>query len=119
LIRERANRQRAECGAQAWRAVAPAQRMAAPHHGDFYALAGSVVDTLAALAAVAQVLADKVEGYANGRPVYDDTGTVDPRERLAAAEAELRLLRRLLHEADVPANRFWSAIGHIGVEVTP
>ena len=39
----------AEAGAQAWRQVVHEQRPAAPDHGDFYKLAGHLVDTLRAV----------------------------------------------------------------------
>jgi hypothetical protein len=110
-------RGRAERGTGAWEDTARLQRWATPDHADFYALAGEVVATLYALDDLAQVLRRQVAGYGQGRPVYDDTyGRVDPAVRLAAAVAELDGLRGLVQAAQVPANRFWSAIGHIGVE---
>ncbi|WP_219418580.1 hypothetical protein [Pseudonocardia nigra] len=104
----------ADRGARTWRAVVHAQRTATPDHADFYALAGEVVDTLASLEALARVLTRQVDRYAE-QSVYDDSGTVDPFERLADAADESEALARALYGAGRHANRFWSAIGHIGV----
>jgi hypothetical protein len=38
---------------------------------------------------------------------------------LAEAAAEIKATRTGLHRAQQAANRFWSAIGHIGVEAGP
>ncbi len=108
--------QLAESGAAAWRAAAHAQRSAGPDHADFYALAGHLVDTLSATASLTQVLIGQVDGYGEGRPVYDDARTVDPHERLIAASVELEAVTAALGTAVWWANRFWSEIGHIGVE---
>jgi hypothetical protein len=108
---------RAETGAMAWRAVARAQRSAPPVHAEFYALAAEVDATLRALEDLARVLALQVAGYGVGRPVYDDAPEIDPRERLRFAAASLGGLAELLAEAQQPAQAFFSAIGHIGVEV--
>lgn len=110
---------RAAEGTDGWEQVVSHQRHATPDHADFYALAGEIVTTLHALDDLAEVLAGQVAGYAQGRPVYDDTRTVDPAARLAEATALLRDTRKGLRTAVVPANRFWSAIGHIGTETTP
>ena len=109
--------QHAETGAAAWRTVARAQRVAAPDHADFYAVAGELVETLHALQDVASVLRRQVAGYGEGRRVYDDSATVDPALRLATAADRLELLRVALDPACEHANAFWSQIGHIGVEV--
>lgn len=113
----------AEVGAQAWRQVVHEQGSAAPDHSDFYELAAHLVDTLRALNAVAAVLAGQVEGYADGlgagRQVYDDSRVVDPRQRLATAARHARDLAQAAAQAEMDANAFWSAISHIGVEVTP
>lgn len=120
----------ADAGTVAWRAVVHAQQSATPDHADFYGLAGSLVDTLAAVAALARLLARQVDGYADsvagtgeGFAVYDDSRSgpapVDPRERLAGAVAELEDLAVLAGSAAVgKANAFWNAIGHIGAEPT-
>lgn len=110
---------RAAEGTDGWEQVVRHQRHATPDHADFYALAGEIVTTLHALDDLAEILAGQVAGYAQGRPVYDDTRTVDPAARLAEATALLRDTRKGLRTAVVPANRFWSAIGHIGTETTP
>lgn len=105
-------------GAQAWRAAADEQRSAEPDHGDFYALAGELVDTLRTLEHFAGVLRGQVAGYADGRPVYDDEGG-DPRARLRSAGLHLAVVSHGVAEAERAANEFWSAIGHIGVRVQP
>lgn len=117
----------ARTGAAAWRAAARAQLTATPDHADFYGIAAELVDSLAAIEALAGVLASQVETYAHRQPrgqrVYDDSrdgpAEVDPATRLADATEHLRGL----HEVVIPAatrsaNAFWSAIGHIGVEDT-
>ncbi|MBN9113495.1 MAG: hypothetical protein J0I34_32520 [Pseudonocardia sp.] len=106
----------AAAGAKAWRAAVRAQRTAEPDHADFYAMTADVVDTLAAVAGLAEVLAWQVAHYGDTRPVYDDTGVVDPRERLDAAAMDLHELAASLRSADRIANTFWSRIGHIGVD---
>jgi hypothetical protein len=108
---------RAEAGAEAWEDGARLQRWAPPNHAEFYALAGELVRTLSALDDLARVLGRQVAGYAQGRAVYDDTREVDPRVRLTDAVAELVQVSAALVVADRAANRFWSAIGHIGVDV--
>jgi hypothetical protein len=108
---------RATEGADAWSDVARYQRGADPDHSDFYAIAGEMVQTLVALQGTADVLRRQVESYAEGRAVYDDSGQVKPRLRLAEAAGCLLLTRDALGAAAKRANAFWSAIGHIGVEV--
>jgi hypothetical protein len=107
---------RANAGAAAWEDAVRLQRWAAPDHAEFYALAGEVVRTLWALDDLARVLGRQVSGYGRGRAVYDDTHEVDPQARLTDAVAELAQLSNALVVAERAANRFWSAIGHIGVE---
>jgi hypothetical protein len=77
-----------------------------------------VVATLRAVDDLTRVLDTQVTRYARRDDLYDDTRTVDPIERLHQAADELDDLRVALRDALGPANRFWSAIGHIGVEVT-
>ncbi len=109
---------RAAEGTDGWEQAARHQRHAAADHADFYALAGEIVTTLHALEDLTGVLSRQVAGYAEGRPVYDDTRTVDPAARLAEATALLRDTSTGLRAAALAANRFWSAIGHIGTETT-
>src|SRR5690242_7165832 len=109
---------RAEWGASAWEDAVRLQRWAAADHADFYTLAGEVVRTLDALDDLARVLGRQVGGYGQGRAVYDDTREVDPRVRLTDAVAELAQLSNALFVGERAANRFWSAIGHIGVDPT-
>src|SRR4051812_5783121 len=109
---------RAEAGVNGWEDAVRLQRWAAPDHADFYVLAGQIVSTLQALDDLTGVLHRQVTAYGNGRTVYDDTrGAVDPQVRLTDAATELKLLAQVLATAQEPANRFWSAIGHIGVDV--
>ncbi|GAA4886395.1 hypothetical protein ACFQ34_21545 [Pseudonocardia benzenivorans] len=109
----------AAAGARAWRATVHAQGTAQLDHADFYGIAGELTYTLAAVAALAEVLAWQVAGYGEGRPVYDDSRVVDPRERLDAAAADLHELAARVREADRVLNTFWSRISHIGVQTAP
>jgi hypothetical protein len=104
---------RAEEGADAWRQVVHAQRPASPDHTDFYALAGEMVETLRVLDSLAGLMSGQVAGYSNGRDVYDDDGGT-PAHRLRAAVLALAETRHGIAVAERAANRFWSAIGHIG-----
>ncbi|WP_246115467.1 hypothetical protein [Pseudonocardia sulfidoxydans] len=79
-------------------------------------MTADVVDALAAVAGLAEVLAWQVAHYGDTRPVYDDSGVVDPRERLDMAAMDLHELAASLRSADRIANTFWSRIGHIGVD---
>ncbi len=110
----------ADAGAQAWRAVVHAQQVTTPDHADFYSLAGALVDTFAAVESLTRVLAAQIERYPDrlpiGRRVYDDTRTTDPRVRLNEALAALHDVARHSRGGAEWANRFWSAIGHVGVE---
>lgn len=108
----------AEAGEQAWADTVRFQRWASPDHADFYALAAALVPTLYGLEDLANVLRQQVSRYADGRRVYDDTREIDPVARLADAAERLALLRDALASAHEHANGFWSAISHIGVEVT-
>ncbi len=107
---------RAADGSEAWRDVVRQQRWATPNHSDIYAIASDIVTTLHALEELAGVLHRQVEGYGNGRNLYDDTRQVDPEVRLAWAAGELTQARQAVVAAAESANRFWSEIGHIGVE---
>lgn len=109
---------RAAEGTDGWEQVVRHQRHATPDHADFYALAGEIVTTLHAFDDLAAVLAEQVATYAEGRPVYDDTRTVDPAARLAEATSLLHDTRTGVRAAAQAANRFWSAISHIGTETT-
>jgi hypothetical protein len=107
----------AEAGAVAWRQAVHDQLAARADHGDFYALAGEVVDTLRSLSGLMGVLDRQVAGYGPGRVLRDDAGT-DLADRLADAGAELVLARQAVERAEQAVNRFWSQIGHIAVEDT-
>lgn len=109
--------QYAATGAQAWRAVVHAQQAAEPGHADFYALAGELVDTLRSLDALVGVLTRQTGTYGLGREVYDDENA-NPAHRLRSAVLALVQARHDLSEAERSANRFFSAIGHIGVRHT-
>lgn len=108
----------ADAGEQAWADTVRFQRWATPDHADFYALAAAVVPTLYVLEDLANVLRQQVSRYAEGRRLYDDTREIDPAVRLADAAERLTSLRDALATAHEQANGFWSAISHIGVEVT-
>lgn len=109
--------QHAATGAQAWRAVVHAQQAAEPGHADFYALAAELVDTLRSLDALVGVLTRQTGTYGIGREVYDDEDA-NPAHRLRSAVLALIQSRHDLSEAERSANRFFSAIGHIGVRYT-
>lgn len=105
----------ANTGASAWRAAVHAQLAAEPDHSDFYVLAAHLIDSLASARSLSGVLQQQVERYGTGRGLYDDSGTVDPRERLELALLELEEVGVALDETLQYLNRFQSAIGHIGV----
>jgi hypothetical protein len=109
--------QHAATGAQAWRAAVHAQQATEPVHADFYALAGDLVDTLRSLDALVAVLTRQAGTYGTGREVYDDENA-NPAHRLRSAVLALVQVRHELSEAERSANRFFSAIGHIGVRYT-
>lgn len=110
----------AERGAHAWRTAVHEQRSAELDHSDFYALAAELVDTLRVVEEVLCDLAVRADLYADavpaGQRVYDDTRTVDPRTRLAEAAGALRAAVRPLRSAEAGVDRYWSAVGHIGVQ---
>lgn len=112
----------AEAGAAAWRAVVHAQRSATPMHADFYALARSLAETLAAVRSLAGVLARQVatygDGLAAGLRVYDDSRAIDPRERLASASVQAEAIAEALGAAEWATQQFFSAISHSGAEET-
>lgn len=114
--------QRAAAATASWKDAARLQRRATPDHAEFYALAGEIVETLYSLDDLVRVLARQVDRYERtqrerGQQVYDDSrGGVDPTVRLSGACDDLQMLVDGLSVAVRPANAFWSAIGHIGVE---
>lgn len=109
-----------EVGVRGWRDAVLAQRVAGLDHADFYGLAADVSDTLTTVGELLEVLAGQVDRYPAslpaGRQVYDDSYSVDPAVRLATAAGELRAAAGPLDQARGHLDRFWSAIGHIGVE---
>jgi hypothetical protein len=107
-----------EAGAAAWREAVHAQLDAEPDHSEFYAVTAEVVDTLRSLSGMASVLGRQVAGYGQGRELRDDAGA-DPDDRLADAGAELAMARQAVDCAERAVNRFWSQIGHIGVDYRP
>ena len=109
----------ADAASIGWVETVEHQQDAPPRHADFYDIAADVVATLYALDDLSVVLARQVGGYGQGRALYDDTRTVDPADRIAEAVAYLRGMRAGLAATTAAANSFWSAIGHIGVEVVP
>jgi hypothetical protein len=110
--------EQADKGAVAWRAAVHAQRAADAHHSDLYALAGHLSDSLRAVRLLVRVLERQIERYPAGRDLYDDTGTVDPCERLELALLELEEFGVVLDEALPYLERFHCAIGHIGYHDT-
>lgn len=108
----------AERGARAWRAVVHEQLGAEPDHGEFYAIAGELVDTLRSLESLAGVLSRQVGAYGEGRLLRDDEGQ-DLGWRLGSALEALATARECLIGAERRVNRFWSAVGHIAVEDGP
>lgn len=106
--------ERAERAAMGWRAAVHAQQSATSDHSDFYRLAGDLVDTLRSLRSLSLVLARQADRYDVGRALYDDSGTIDARERLDLAVLELQDLASALDTASRHADRFHSEIGHIG-----
>lgn len=107
-----ASAERASC---LWRRAVLGQQLATPDHADFYALAGELVVTLRALDGLAAVLSQQVAGYGRGRTLRDDEG-LTAGVRLMDAVVLLGWARKSLSQAEDAVNKFWSAIGHIGVE---
>jgi hypothetical protein len=111
----------AQTGARWWSTAATAQRMTrteALDHAGFYDLAAELVATLRSLEDLADTLAGQVAGYGTGRRLRDDTGA-DPAARLGRAVAEATGLRINLAAAVADGERFWSAVGHIGLDLPP
>lgn len=108
--------QRADDGAQAWRAVARSQRITTPDHGDIYALMSEVAETLRSLSALASILTLQVATYGRERTLRDDEPGHDPAERLAIASSWAAQLQHDLDRAEHSANRFWDEVGHVGLE---
>lgn len=105
-----------EAGAEAWVTAVRHQLDASADHSDFYALGGDMVATLRALQDLARLLDRQVQRYGEQRGVYDDTGEVDPHQRLTAAAVELEAVADALAPVIWSADRYWNAISHIGVE---
>jgi hypothetical protein len=109
----------AENGARWWATAVQVQRMTrseALDHSGFYDLAAELVATLRTLEDLADILARQTAGYGTGRRLRDDAGG-DPTERLGRAMAEATALRINLAAAVQDGERFWSAIGHIGLDL--
>ena len=77
-----------------------------------------MVTTLRSLEDLAEVLSGQVGSYGTGRLLRDDTGA-DPRARLVRAVGEVTALRVSLTGAVAEGERFWSAVGHIGLDLEP
>lgn len=107
----------AEAGTAGWREAARAIQSERLDHGDMYELGGELSATLRAVEEAARVLRNQVLGYGFGRRLRDDAG-VSPIDRLAEAAVALAVAGRGLAEADRAVQRFWSAIGHIGLADT-
>lgn len=110
-----------ESGARWWATAAQVQREIRTEtldHADFYDLAGELAATLRSLEDLADTLARQVGRYGSGRDLRDDAGC-NPRARLMRAVTEASSLRIDLAAAVGDSERFWSAIGHIGLELPP
>jgi hypothetical protein len=110
-----------ENGARWWATAARVQRATrseALDHAEFYDLAAELVATLRTLEDLADTLARQSAGYGTGRRLRDDAGG-DPAERLGRAVAEASALRIDLAAALRDGERFWSAVGHVGLELPP
>lgn len=106
----------AETGATGWRAAARHQPGTAPEHSDFYAIAGELTEAARAMGDLASVLALQVADYGRGRVLRDDEPGHDPVERLDAAWSLACQLSHELGRVERTAGRFWSMVGHIGIE---
>lgn len=109
----------ATSGSDSWQSASVAQRSAVPDHSDFYNLTAELVDTLQSLSRLCAVLRIQIYGYGEGRTLRHDVPGHDPAERLLMACGLAGLLQRDLDGAERSAQRFWSEIGHIAVEVAP
>lgn len=107
----------AEAGTAGWREAARAIQSERLDHDVMYQLGAQLSETLRAIETVARVLAGQVEAYPEGRRLRDDEGD-GPLLRLAEAGAALAWVRQGLSEADRAVQRYWSAIGHIGLADT-
>lgn len=92
------------------------QRAVAPEHGEFYALAGELVDTLRSLTDLVTLLAGQVSRYGHGRVLRDDEAGHDPAGRLDTAWTLAAQVGDEVGRAEGTAGRFWSTIGHLGLE---
>ncbi|GAA4820933.1 hypothetical protein GCM10023201_03090 [Actinomycetospora corticicola] len=104
-----------------WRTAVAAQRALraeALEHADFYDLTAEAVGTLRSIEELAELLARQVGGYGSGRVLRDDAGC-DPAARLVRAVADVASLRIAVTSALAEGERFWSSIGHIGLEIDP
>lgn len=97
--------------------TAGSQTTSAPHE-DFYAGGWGLGELTALTAHAAQVLGRQVEHYGDDRLIRDDEGA-DPYERLREARRHLVEMAAALDKANTAAQRYHSAIGHIGVQVDP
>lgn len=111
----------AETAAHWWSVAVAAQRsvrLEVLEHADFYDLAAEAVGTLRSIEQLAELLARQVGSYGGGRSLRDDSGC-DPAARLVRAVADVAALRIAVASAVAEGERFWSAIGHIGLEINP
>lgn len=106
----------AETARDGWEEVVRTERAADPDHGEWYGIAGEMVGTLRAVEDLARLLEQRVARYGDDRILRDDEGLA-PSRRITACVELLAELQASVSSAERSANEFWSAIGHVGVEV--
>lgn len=99
-------------------AAASQAGQADPDHGQFYNYGREIVGVLTALDDLTATLRSQLAHYGDQRVLRDNAGA-DPQRRLTEASGHLAELRAALWAAAGHAERFWTAIGHVGVETDP
>lgn len=101
-----------------WEEAVRVERTADPDHGEWYSIGGELLGTLRAVEDMTRLLSQRITRYGDDRILRDDEGQ-DPEQRITEAVEELAALSGHLWAAGESANVFWSAIGHVAVEVQP